>query len=373
MNQTKLYLLAFGLLIGAMFTPGILSAMAGNDLSYWSVFGMLIAIVAIVFGIWAFYGESKILRGQKGSVEGSPRFKFYKRWLGWLFWAFIACCIISCDYKWAMEEPVQTITAPTSTEVWNADNIPLPHLTDGSQYVSNPDGVISQATTDSLNMILRQLDTNLEVESAIIIVNRIYNADAFRMAQDVGNKVGIGTKEKNRGLVVVVSYLDHKYFIAPGTGLEGDLTDAECSQLARTYLTPSLKAEDPDQAMLKFISALSSLLEGKDMPSSIREGEDVGIGEESFSFFMLMIWLLVYSGLNKKYKWLTQNNNGGTGYTGYGRDRTGMGNTYWGSGWPTGRSGGFGGGGFRGGGFGGGFGGGYGGGSFGGGGAGGGW
>lgn len=368
MNQTRLYLLAFLILLGALFTPGLIADVAGSDLSYWAVFGMLVAVVAVIFGIWAFYGESRILHGIKGNTEGTPRFKFYKRWLGWLFWAFIACCIISCDYKWAMEEPVTTVTPPTSTEVWSADNIPLPHLTDGSQYVSNPDGVISQATTDSLNLMLRQLDTNLEVESAIIIVNRIYNADAFRMAQDVGNKVGVGTKERNRGLVVVVSYLDHKYFIAPGTGLEADLTDAECSQLARAYLTPSLKAEDPDQAMLKFISGLSSLLEGKDMPSTVREGDDASMGEESFSFLMLIIWLFFYSGLNKKYRWLEIRNNGGTGYTGFGRDRTGMGNTYWGSGWPTGRGGGFGGG-FGGGGFGGG----YGGGSFGGGGAGGGW
>ncbi len=349
--------------------PGFIYMVAGDSLSFWSVFAILLILMVIAFGTWAFYGETKILKGQKGNTEGTPRFKFYKKWLGWLFWAFIICCMASCEYSWtSQEEPVNTVITSTEEHVWSSDDIPLPHLTDGSQYVSNPDGVISQTTTDSLNMILRQLDTSLEVESAIIIVNRIANADAFRMAQDVGNKVGIGTKETNRGLVIVVAYQDHKYFIAPGTGLEGDLTDAECSQLARTYLTPSLKSEDPDNAMLLFISALSSLLEGKDMPSSNRVSEeDISLGDESMSLLMLMIWFFIYSGLNRKYKWLEINNNNGTGYTGYGRDRTGMGNTYWGSGW-SGRSGGFGGG-FGGGGFGGG----YGGGSFGGGGAGGGW
>ena len=370
MTQYQPFLLTILLLAVSWLFPGIIYMIAGDSLSYWVVFGILIAIMAVCFGIWAVHGETKTLKGLTGNSEGTPRFKFYKRWLGWLFWAFIACCVVSCEYSWAtLEEPVNKIATPASDQVWSADNIPLPHLTDGSQYVSNPDGVIQQSTVDSLNMILKQLDTNLEVESAIIIVNRVANADHLRMAQDVGNRVGIGTKELNRGLVIVVAYLDHKYFIAPGTGLEGDLTDAECSQLARTYLTPSLMAEDPDQAMMLLVSALSSLLEGKDMPSSTRVGEeDISLGGESMSLLMLMIWMFIYSGLNKKYKWLVFNNNGGTGYTGYGRDRTGMGTTYWGTGWPSGRGGGFGGG-FGGGGFGGG----YGGGSFGGGGAGGGW
>ena len=161
----------------------------------------------------------------------------------------------SCSYVMSSD----SIALNEHSTVWNADNIPLPHLTDGRLYVSNPDTVIRQETVDSLNSILFDLDKKVGIESAVIIVNYIENQDAFRMAQDVGNKYGVGKKETNRGLVIVVSYQDHKYFIAPGRGLESDLTDAECGRLARTYLTPYMREENPDGAMLSLVKATYAL------------------------------------------------------------------------------------------------------------------
>ncbi len=53
-----------------------------------------------------------------------------------------------------------------------------------------------------------------------------------RVAQDLGNDYGVGDKKTRRGLVVVVAVEDHKYFIAPGMGLEGELTDVELCMIS---------------------------------------------------------------------------------------------------------------------------------------------
>ncbi|MCR4852619.1 MAG: TPM domain-containing protein, partial [Prevotella sp.] len=291
--------------------------------------------------------------------ENKPSFLFKKFFYGTLFWAGISVLITACNYNIGVDDTSETY------KVWNADNIPLPHLYNGDLYVSNPDSILTQQTVDSMNVKLKKLDKELGIESVVIIVNNIENADAFRMAQDVGNKYGVGDKETDCGLVIVVAYDDHKYFIAPGRGLEALLTDAECGRLARTYLTPFLKANDPNGGMKTLIDATYVLAKEKRMldepyvqPAS---------SEEEFSLMDLVSnglfagWMLLYLILNGTYKWIGFNS--GTGYTGYGRTRMGGGSTSWGStSW-----GGFGGGGFGGGG------GGFGGGSFGGGGAGGGW
>jgi len=348
---------------------------SATGISCWALLFGSLAVVAVVFGIIRVLGERRLPAKEAGydllkydERKSHPRFKFYKRYWGWLFWAVITCCMGSCNYKWTQgvtEEPTVQAT------VWNADNIPLPHLKDGLQYVSNPDTVLSQSVVDSMNSVLRKLDTELGVESSVIIVGHIENADAFRMAQDVGNKYGVGSKETNRGLVIVVAYEDRKYFIAPGSGLEADLTDAECNQLARAYLTPFMKAGNPGGGMLALVTATYNLLKGKPLPalpdssqlSSGSNNGDDGLFEMLLAIIMFA-WMMIYSGLNRIYRWITGTSNNGTGYTGFGRDRAGTG-TVWGTGW-NGR-GGFGGG------FGGGIGGGYGGGSFGGGGAGGSW
>ena len=344
---------------------------------------LLVLTAGIFFGV-CYYAEKKKLPAKTRAYDRldyeeksqQPRFKFYKITLGLLFWAVVLCCFISCEYKWAQEETSTTQVSPTE---WNADNIVLPHLTDRNQYVSNPDTILRQAVVDSMNVILRKLDTERNVESAVIVVNNVENADVFRMAQDVGNKYGVGHKETDRGLVIVVAYKDRKYFIAPGRGLEADLTDAECNQLARTYLTPFMKSFNPNGGMLALTEATYNLLNGKEMPdeptdyqlSHGAQQEDEG-DFEAFVFMLLFFWVMLYAHLDQKYRWLgLALLGGGTGFTGFGRDRAGTGSS-WGSGWGGFGGGGFGrGGGFGGGGFGGG--GGYGGGSFGGGGAGGGW
>lgn len=148
--------------------------------------------------------------------------------------------------------------------VWSADNIPMPHMDDHSLYVSNPDSILSQEVEDSINATLGQLDDVLGIESAMVIVGHIQNDDPIGMVRGIYEKYKVGRDD--RGLVIVVGYLDHSYFIAPGRSLEGDLTDAECERLARRYLIPSMKAELPDSGMLYLARGVLALMTEKDMP-----------------------------------------------------------------------------------------------------------
>ena len=148
--------------------------------------------------------------------------------------------------------------------VWSADNIPMPHMNDHSLYVSNPDSILSQEVEDSINATLGQLDDVLGIESSMVIVGHIQNDDPIGMVRGIYEKYKVG--RDNRGLVIVVGYLDHSYFIAPGRSLEGDLTDAECERLARRYLIPSMKAEQPDSGMLYLARGVLALMTEKDMP-----------------------------------------------------------------------------------------------------------
>lgn len=379
-----IYLLALFALITVLFLPEYLLKIFGESLTYGKLALLLLGTVAVIFGSWYFYGHrlknpslatqdqlyinkakaSDSKKKQKAAQKQSnlPSFQFNKLFYGALFWALLISIVTSCNYSIYRDSDEPTGTAT----VWNAQNIPLPHLRDGSQYVSNPDSVIRQATVDSLNLVFQDLERNVGIESAVVIVNHIENQDPFRMAQDIGNNYGVGRKETNRGLVIVVAYEDRKYFIAPGRGLEGDLTDADCSRLARKFLTPFMRESNPDGAMLSLSKGIYALaVEKRELKGPTEDDLLVGKAEDNADFpmnasmFMLAFLFVIYVVLNEKYDWVKLPS-GGTGYTGYGRSRMGGGSSSWGSSW----GGGFGGGGFGGG---------YGGGSFGGGGAGGGW
>ena len=88
--------------------------------------------------------------------------KSRKIW-GWIFFIGYMCAVVCCSAAMPMsEEPTsavssQAVSSQEST-AWNAENIPIPFLQDSTQYVSNPDHVLSQETVNRMNVTLKRLD-----------------------------------------------------------------------------------------------------------------------------------------------------------------------------------------------------------------------
>ena len=182
--------------------------------------------------------------------------------------ASLACCF-GTGFSAASEDTEEPQKLVSTSETWSADNIPMPHLEDESQYVANPDKVLSKETVDSMNAMLQRMDKELNVETAFAVVNHVEGEEAFRLAQDMGNKYGVGRND--RGLVVVLAYGDHDINISPGTGLESTLTDGKCGRLLDDYAVPFLKKNQPDSAMLYLTRALYESLTEQDELSPVYE------------------------------------------------------------------------------------------------------
>ena len=240
----------------------------------------------------------------------SQQFQLRSFW-GWLFvillvamvWTFIGSAPATDSASASSLAHRQT----GEVTYWNAENIPIPYLQDATQYVSNPDHVLSQQAVSRINKTMKRLEDSLNVQSVVIVVKHIENDDPFRMAQDVGNHYGVG--HRDRGLLVVVGYEDHSINISPGRGLEGELTDAECRQLQQQYAIPFMRAELPDSAMVYITDAIYAKLQGKEMPrftfKSAKEAleEDMSMSMGLYSCF-LMVLLILFVYKNKVYQWM---------------------------------------------------------------------
>jgi uncharacterized protein len=191
-------------------------------------------------------------------------------------------------------------------------------------------------------------------------------------AVDLATKWGIGPKQADRGILILLAVDDRKYWTSVGYGLEPILPDGKVGGFGREAV-PLLRAGDYSGAVLLITRRVADVIAADqgvtltgNSPAPVRSAprEDTGwsIGQ---ILLLLFIIFVVYSIMKRS---------GGGGRSNYTR---GGGSGWWigpmiGSGMGGGR-GGWGGGGFGGGGGGGGGFGGFGGGSFGGGGAGGSW
>ena len=246
--------------------------------------------------------------------KANPQWTKTRKIWGRVFYIGIIFAMVCCSaaMPWSEEpsfaETSQVVSAPQEATLWNAENIPIPFLQDSTQYVSNPDHVLTQQTVDHMNITLKRLDNELGVQSIVIVVNHIENDDPFRFAQDVGNKYGVGYG--NKGLMVVVGYQDHSINISPGRALEADLTDAECHRLEQQYVVPAMRAEMPDSAMFYLTEALYSTLQKKQLPqmsnllADADDDVDEGLATMGITLLAIIAWCVFFLRKNRQYHWL---------------------------------------------------------------------
>jgi uncharacterized protein len=234
----------------------------------------------------------------------------------------------------------------------------FPPKPDPAVYVHDYSGWLSEQEKATLEMKLRRYADTTSTQVVVMIRPDIGDYDRASYAFELGNRWGIGRKDKNNGVVVLIvsDPPQRGVFIATGYGVEGALPDITASQIVRHLMIPRFKEgryfEGINAGLDGIMAALAGEFQADRLDRTLRIPLWVVI------VFLLLMFLFV--------RYMIKH---GTMYTGTGPMHRGPMRTYRGGRhWGGGFGGGFGGGGWGGGG-----GGGFGGGSFGGGGAGGSW
>ena len=247
--------------------------------------------------------------------EWNNQRKPYLKWM--VYWktlivfgtiaAFGACSHALVAYEETITSQSSPVSHITTENYWRAEDIPMPHLTDGTRYVSNPDSIISKTTVAQLDAQLKQLDDSLGIESVLAVVSHVEGGDIEGFAQDIFDIYKVG--KKDYGLVMVLAYDDHKFRTQTGRSLEVELTDVECFRLQERYLIPSMKAEMPDSGLIYLVEAIYNTLQGKDLPimSDMTKvnGEDGDIPLLPLLYLFILIgWCLFYFMMASRQGWL---------------------------------------------------------------------
>lgn len=125
-------------------------------------------------------------------------------------------------------------------------SVPNPKKQGQEFYVSNPDGILADSTVVWLNDCSVSLEERTGVEMCFVVLESIGDADAFDFAYELFQRWGIGKEGKNTGVLVLFALNSHDLRIMTGTGIEGVLTDAKCSQIMHDEMFPSFRSGDYD-------------------------------------------------------------------------------------------------------------------------------
>lgn len=182
-------------------------------------------------------------------------------------------------------------------EGWTPETLPMVHLQDARRYVCNPDGVLTQAAVDSTDALLYALERDKGIETVVVVVEHLEGDDPYQFSMELGRKYGIGNKEQNTGLIVVLSVGDRSYQILTGRGLEGTLPDAICRRIQNQVMLPLLKDEQWDAAIVETMRTIDGVVRGDSSISKIEDEEEspiaVILGAIAILVFVFVLFVVV--------------------------------------------------------------------------------
>jgi uncharacterized protein len=97
---------------------------------------------------------------------------------------------------------------------------------------------------EALENKLVSFDDSTSNQIAVVIIETTGDYDISDYAVALGRAWGIGNKETNNGILLLVAKNDRKMWIATGYGLEGALPDATAKDIIESEIKPNFKEND---------------------------------------------------------------------------------------------------------------------------------
>ena len=219
-------------------------------------------------------------------------------------------------------------------------------------FVTDDAGMIDPVYEAKITELAKNIEGATTVEIAVVTVESLEGESRDMYAVKLFEQAGIGKKDKDNGLLILVAKQERKYRFEVGYGLEGVITDSMKVNIGDRIITPNFKNGEYGKGIYESMLIIEGLLEGDEeviseysMNNQGSTGTSSG-GIGTVIFFIFIIALLILLSVGRR--------GGGRGYMyggvgGFGGGMSG------GGGFGGGGFGGFGGGMSGGGGFGGGW------------------
>jgi uncharacterized membrane protein YgcG len=138
-----------------------------------------------------------------------------------------------------------------------------PPKPDNGWYIVDQAGKLSQDDIKKLNVKIENLNKTTKNEYGALILNSLDGESIDDVAQTTFRSWGIGKKDLNNGVLLVIAVGDRKSRIQTGKGAEGDLPDLLCNDILTKTLRPRLKANDFYGGVNDTIDAMASHVENR--------------------------------------------------------------------------------------------------------------
>ena len=172
-----------------------------------------------------------------------------------------------------------TTWSATAQTTYRVEDVPNVQLIDYTRFVSDPADAIDEADESALNQRIGYLRDSLDVEIAVVVLPTI-DGDKYGSAREFANELfntwGIGKKETDRGLLIllITNEDNREITFEVGYGLEGELTDGLCKLIQKRRMIPPMKEGRYGEGLLAGLEEVRKILTGESTLEADAKAED---------------------------------------------------------------------------------------------------
>ena len=154
-------------------------------------------------------------------------------------------------------------------------------------FVTDTSGTLTADQKQTLDTVLREYQQKTSNEIAVLIVQTLGGEDILQAGVDVLRTWGVGDKQENNGIVMLIALEDHQITIQTGYGLEGAVPDIVAKGIIDTDITPQFRDGKYFEGIQAGITSLEKHIGGE--YTADRYSEDQGSVAAPFVFFFLLV------------------------------------------------------------------------------------
>ena len=125
-------------------------------------------------------------------------------------------------------------------------------------YVQDQANLLSASVINALEEKSKEINKATTAQIAVVTVKTLNGKSIETVAHDLFRKAGIGNKEKNNGLLMIMALKERKLRIEVGYGLEGAIPDGKAGRIISDTIAPLTKQNKYDEG---FIAGYNEILE----------------------------------------------------------------------------------------------------------------
>jgi uncharacterized protein len=126
-------------------------------------------------------------------------------------------------------------------------------------------GRVSAEVETQINSELISFQQSGGPQIAVAVIDTTGNATPENYSIDLARTWGIGDKEKDNGVLLLIALEDRTLRIEVGSGVEGELTDVTAGRIVDSVMLPRLRANDVDGAVRDGARAVMQVWRGENV------------------------------------------------------------------------------------------------------------